>query len=72
MTPKEYRLIAYLATHKGSVLPAARLAAHVHGRENDAAKNAIEAMITRIRKKTAPDAIQNRRGFGYLLSDGPQ
>lgn len=71
-SPKEYRLIAYLAAHKGAVVPAAQLAANVQGREDDFAKNAIEAMVTRIRKKTAADSIQNRRGFGYLLSDEPQ
>ncbi|MGV3553451.1 response regulator transcription factor [Rhizobium sp.] len=68
-SPMEYRLIAYLATRKGSVVSAIELAAHVQGREDDAAKNAVEAMVTRIRRKTTPDSIQNRRGFGYLLAD---
>ena len=68
-SPMEYRLIAYLATRKGTVVPAIELAAHVQGREDDTAKNAIEAMVTRIRRKTAPESIQNRRGFGYLLTD---
>jgi DNA-binding response OmpR family regulator len=71
-SPMEYRLLAYLAAHKGSVVPAVQLAAQVRGRADDSAKNAIEAMVTRIRKKTAADSIQNRRGFGYLLSDDPQ
>jgi len=71
-SPMEYRLIAYLASQKGSVVPAVQLAAHVQGREDDSAKNAIEALVTRIRRKTAPDSIQNRRGFGYLLPDDPQ
>jgi DNA-binding response OmpR family regulator len=69
ISPLEYRLIAYLATRKGMVVPAIELAAHVQGREDDAAKNAVEALVTRIRRKTAPDAIQNRRGFGYVLAD---
>jgi DNA-binding response OmpR family regulator len=68
----EYRLIAYLASRKGTVVPAIELASHVQGRDDDSAKNAIEAMVTRIRRKTAPDSIQNRRGFGYLLADEPQ
>lgn len=72
ISPMEYRLIAYLAARKGSVVPAIELATHVQGREDDAAKNAIEAMVTRLRKKTAPESIQNRRGFGYLLPDEPQ
>lgn len=70
ISPMEYRLIAYLATRKGKAVPAIELAAQVQGREDDAAKNAIEAMVTRIRRKTSPDAIQNRRGFGYLLEEG--
>jgi DNA-binding response OmpR family regulator len=69
ISPMEYRLIAYLASHKGKTVPAIELATHVQGRDDDAAKNAIEAMVTRIRKKTAADSIQNRRGFGYLLAD---
>lgn len=52
-------------------MPAAQLAANVQGRDDEAAKNAVEAMITRIRKKTAHDSIRNRRGFGYLISDEP-
>jgi two-component system OmpR family response regulator len=71
-SPMEYRLIAYLATHKGSVVPAIELASHVQGRDDDSAKDAIEAMVARIRRKTAPDSIQNRRGFGYLLLDDRQ
>ena len=50
-------------------MPAIELATQVQGRDDDAAKNAIEAMVTRIRRKTAPDSIQNRRGFGYSLVD---
>jgi len=29
-------------------------------------------MVTRLRRKTDPVSIQNRRGFGYLLADGPE
>ena len=46
---------------------AAEAAAHIM-REGG---NAIEAMVTRLRKKTAPESIQTRRGFGYLLEDTP-
>ena len=68
-SPLEYRLIALLAARKGQIVPAIELANHVQGRDDDTAKNAIEALVTRIRRKTAPDAIQNRRGFGYLIAD---
>jgi two-component system OmpR family response regulator len=69
VSPMEYRLIAYLASRKGQSVPAIELANHVQGREDDTAKNAVEAMVARLRKKTAADAIQNRRGFGYLLPE---
>lgn len=69
VSPMEYRLVAYLASRKGQTVPAIELANHVQGRDDDAAKNAIEAMVTRLRKKTSADSIQNRRGFGYLLAD---
>lgn len=72
MSPKEFRLVAYLATHKGAVVPAVELAFHIQGRQDESAKNAVEAMVTRIRRKTASDAILNRRGFGYVLSDGSE
>ena len=29
--------------------------------------NAIEAIITRLRRKLGPDAIRTRRGFGYSV-----
>jgi two-component system, OmpR family, response regulator len=69
VSPMEYRLIAYLAGHRGKTVAAIDLAAHVQGRDDDTAKNAIEAMVARLRKKTSPEAIENRRGFGYILPD---
>lgn len=69
ISPMEFRLIAYLAARKGHAVTAIELANHVQGRDDDQAKNAIEAMVTRLRKKTAPESIQNRRGFGYLLEE---
>jgi DNA-binding response OmpR family regulator len=69
VSPMEYRLLAHLAAHKGETIAAIDLAAHVQGRDDDTAKNAVEAMVARLRKKTAPEAIENRRGFGYCLRD---
>lgn len=69
VSPMEYRLIAYLAANKGRNITAIELANHVQGRDDDFAKNAVEAMVTRIRRKTAAEAIHNRRGFGYVIAD---
>lgn len=67
LSPLEYRMIALFIDNPGAVLSPAELASQVQGRDDDAAKNAVEAMIARLRKKTDSDAIETRRGFGYLL-----
>jgi two-component system, OmpR family, response regulator len=51
----------------GQVVSPLELATHVQGRDDDNAKNAVEAMIGRIRRKTYPEAIITRRGFGYEI-----
>ncbi len=69
VSPLEYRMIAYLIGQKGRVVSPLELAHHVQGRDDDSAKNAVEAMVARLRRKTAPEAIETRRGFGYVLAD---
>ncbi|MDQ0455469.1 response regulator transcription factor [Rhizobium paknamense] len=69
VSPSEFRLIQLLVENKGRVLSPYEIAAHVQGRDDDASKNAVEAMIARIRKKTGSDAIETRRGFGYRLAE---
>lgn len=68
LSPLEYRLVDYLAHHRGRAVSAGELAEHLHG--DDAADvNAIEALIARVRRKLGSDAIETRRGFGYLLRE---
>jgi DNA-binding response OmpR family regulator len=67
LTPLEYRLLALMIAEPGRVFDPLQIARHVQGRDDDQAKNAVEAMIARIRRKTDSDAIETRRGFGYVL-----
>lgn len=69
VSPLEYRMVAYLISQKGRVVSPLELAHHVQGRDDDTAKNAVEAMIGRLRRKTDTSAIETRRGFGYLIAD---
>ncbi|QFY62081.1 response regulator transcription factor [Rhizobium grahamii] len=69
LSPLEYRMLALFIARPGAVLTAAELASQVQGRDDDAAKNAVEAMVARLRKKTDSDAIETRRGFGYVLPE---
>lgn len=69
LTALEYRLVQLLASAPGRVFDPIEIARHVQGRDDDAAKNSVEAMIARLRRKTEPGAIATRRGFGYVLPD---
>lgn len=69
LSPLEFRMMTLFIDRPGVVLTPAELASQVQGRDDDAAKNAVEAMIGRLRRKTDSDAIETRRGFGYVLPE---
>lgn len=69
VSPLEFRLIHLLVQNKGRVFSAYEIASQIQGRDDDASKNAVEAMVARIRKKTDTGAIETRRGFGYFVPD---
>jgi DNA-binding response OmpR family regulator len=68
VTPLEYRLLAYLALHRDRVVPAVELLEHLYGDEDAREANALEALLTRLRRKLGPGVIGTRRGFGYFLA----
>jgi DNA-binding response OmpR family regulator len=69
VSPLEYRLVAYLLHHKGRVVPPGELIEHLYGDDDARDANALEAVITRLRRKLGADVIQTRRGFGYVVAD---
>lgn len=71
LSPLEYRLTAYLMHHKGRVVPPTELLEHLYGDDDARDVNALEAVVARLRRKLGPDAIETRRGFGYLVADAP-
>jgi len=72
VSPLEYRLVAYLLHHKGRVVSAGELIEHLYGDDDARDANALEAVVARLRKKLGIEAIETRRGFGYIVSDGTQ
>ena len=72
VSPLEYRLVAYLMHHKGRVVSPSELIEHLYGDDDARDANALEAVVTRLRRKLGADVIQTRRGFGYVLSDGTE
>ncbi len=69
LSPLEYRLIAYLMHHKDRVVPGPELLEHLYGDDDAREANALEAVVTRLRKKLGPTAIETRRGFGYVIPE---
>ena len=70
LTPLEFRLLSYLAHQQDRVVPPGELLEHLYGDEDAKEANAIEAVITRLRRKLGPGVIATRRGFGYHLGQG--
>ncbi|WP_454715443.1 response regulator transcription factor [Caulobacter segnis] len=68
LSPLEFRLLDCLAHNPGRAVSAGELAEQLYGVAETADANAIEALVTRLRRKVGADVIETRRGFGYLLS----
>lgn len=68
LSPLEFRLLDCLAHNPGRAVSAGELAEQLYGVADTADANAIEALVTRLRRKVGADVIETRRGFGYLLT----
>ena len=71
LTGLEYRLLSYLAHHKGRVVSRTELVEHLYDQDFDRDSNTIEVFVGRLRKKLDADLIQTVRGLGYTL-DAPE
>jgi two-component system OmpR family response regulator len=67
LTGLEYRLLAYLAHHRGKVVSRTELVEHLYDQDFDRDSNTIEVFIGRLRKKLDANLIQTVRGLGYSL-----
>ena len=66
LTPLEFRLLRYLAHHRDRVVPQSELVEHIYGRD-EPESNAVEALVTRLRRKIGSGIIETRRGHGYIM-----
>ena len=69
LTPLEYRLLLYLMHHSGRPVPQHELIDHVYADSLDRDHNAIEVLVTRLRRKLGSDVLHTRRGFGYYVGE---
>jgi two-component system, OmpR family, response regulator len=70
LTPLEFRLLHYLAVNKDRPVPQTELAENLYSFNHEREANAVEAAISRLRKKLGTSVIGNKRGFGYYISTG--
>ena len=69
LTSHEFRLLAYMAAHKGRVISRTEMVEHIYDQDFDRDSNTIEVFIGRLRKKIGTDRIETVRGLGYRLVD---
>ena len=67
VTALEYRLLSYLMLQRDRVVPPTELLEHLYGDDDAREANALEAILTRLRKKLGAGVVGTRRGFGYFL-----
>jgi DNA-binding response OmpR family regulator len=71
LSPLEYRLVVHLMRNRGRVVSQQELDENVYGHGEDHDSNTLEVLIGRVRKKLGAEAIETRRGFGYLIPEAP-
>ena len=69
LTSHEFRLLAYMAMHKGRVISRTELVEHIYDQDFDRDSNTIEVFVGRLRKKIGTERIETVRGLGYRLVD---
>jgi len=67
LSASEFKLLRYFMLNPGKVLSKTRLAEHLYDYEDERDSNVIEVLINHLRRKLGREAIETRRGQGYVL-----
>ena len=67
--PLEFRLLAHLLLHRGKVVSQSEISEMLYGSGAETSSNAIEALVSRLRRKLGGNTIKTQRGFGYIIGD---
>lgn len=67
LTGVEFRLLRYFMLHPHLVLSKAQITDHVYDLDADQESNVVEVYVGRLRGKLGKNAIQTRRGQGYVF-----
>ena len=69
LTPQEYKVLTYLAFHRGEVVSQLRLTEHIYTQRFERNSNSIEVLVGRLRRRIGADVIKTKRGFGYYIEN---
>jgi two-component system OmpR family response regulator len=67
LTAREYRLVEYLALHRGCVVSRTELYEHLFDETEDTLSNLLDVHVSNVRKKLGAGFISTRRGHGYCI-----
>jgi two-component system, OmpR family, response regulator len=67
LTGTEFRLLRCFLLNQGKIISKTRLTEHVYEQDFDRDSNLIEVYIRRLRDKLGKQAIETRRGQGYVF-----
>jgi len=67
MTAGEFKLLEYLALHRGKVVGRTELYDHLFDEREDTTSNLLDVYVSNLRKKLGADLIETRRGVGYVI-----
>jgi two-component system OmpR family response regulator len=67
LTSHEFRVLAYLMHHGGSVISQTELTEHIYAQSADRDSNTVEVFIARLRRKLGTSVIETVRGLGYRI-----
>jgi two-component system OmpR family response regulator len=67
VTPREFRVIEYLALNRGRVVSRDELLTHLYSDSEDTLSNVLEVYVAGLRRKLGAAVIETRRGHGYIV-----
>jgi two-component system OmpR family response regulator len=67
VTPREFRVLEYLALNRGRVVSRDELLTHLYSDSEDRLSNVLEVYVAGLRRKLGASIIETRRGHGYLV-----
>lgn len=67
VTPREFRVLEYLALHRGRVVSRQELLDHLYSDADDTASNVLDVYVGSLRRKLGAALIRTRRGHGFII-----